>query len=90
MRGSPMPDPGRAHDVSGLTTAELDRARRELQASLALAWPGSAACVPIKAHLSAIDAELAKRSTDCGTSQKPSGPGARTTAGAAPAMGELR
>jgi hypothetical protein len=31
----------RSHDVSQLTTAELERARRELAASLALAKPGS-------------------------------------------------
>jgi len=59
-----MSDAGRAHDVSGLTTAELERTRRDLQASLALARPGSAACVPILAHLDAIDAELARRSAD--------------------------
>ena len=65
MRGSPVPDPSRSHDVSGLTAAELERTRRDLQASLALARPGSAACVPILAHLSAIDAELAGRSAGC-------------------------
>ena len=62
MQGSPVPDPSRSHDVSGLTTAELERTRRELQASLALARPGSAASVPILAHLSAINTELAGRS----------------------------
>jgi hypothetical protein len=50
---------GRDHDVSGLTAAELERARRDLQVSLALAWPGSPARVPIEAHLEAIDAALA-------------------------------
>jgi hypothetical protein len=40
---------------------ELDRARRELQASLALVRPDSPARVPILAHMSAIDAELADR-----------------------------
>jgi len=60
--GSTVPDPSRSHDVSGLTDAELERTRRELQASLALARPGSTACVPILAHLSAIDTELAGRS----------------------------
>ena len=59
-----MPDPSRAHDVSRLTTAELERTRRDLQVSLALARPGSAACVPILAHLSAIDTELTRRSAD--------------------------
>jgi len=64
--GSPVPDPSRSHDVSGLTDAELERARRDLQASLALARPGSAACVPIVSHLSAINTELAGRSAGCG------------------------
>ena len=31
----------RLHDVSGLTADQLDRARRDLQISLALASPGS-------------------------------------------------
>jgi hypothetical protein len=53
--------PGRDHDVSGLTAAELERARRDLRVSLALAWPGSPARAPILAHLDAIDAELAAR-----------------------------
>ena len=56
-----MPDLIRPHDVSGLTAGELERARRELQASLALARPDSPVRVPILAHLSAIDAELAGR-----------------------------
>ena len=56
-----MPDVIRPHDVGGLTVGELDRARRELLASLALARPDSPARVPILAHLSAIDAELAGR-----------------------------
>ena len=66
MQESPVPDPGRSHDVSGLTDAELERARRDLQASLALARPGSTACVPMLAHLSAVESELAERSADCG------------------------
>jgi hypothetical protein len=74
MQGSPGPDPSRSHDVSGLTTAELERTRRELQASLALARPGSPATVPILAHLGAIDTELAERSADCGANGKPSSP----------------
>ncbi len=57
-----MPD-DRAHDVSSLTAAELDRARRDLQVSLALAMPGSPVREPILAHMSAIDAELAERDT---------------------------
>jgi hypothetical protein len=51
----------RSHDVRSLTAAELDRARRELAASLALARPGSPVRVPIEASLSAIDTELAER-----------------------------
>lgn len=55
-----MPD-DRPHDVSGLTARELQRARRDLQVSLALAFPGSPVRGPILAHLSAIDAELDHR-----------------------------
>jgi hypothetical protein len=62
MQGSPVPDPSRSHDVSGLTDGELERTRRDLQASLALARPGSTACVPMLAHLSAVESELAERS----------------------------
>jgi hypothetical protein len=51
----------RPHDVSQLTTAELETARRELRASLGLITPGSPAHVPIQAHMQAIDAELAAR-----------------------------
>jgi hypothetical protein len=49
----------RDHDVSGLTVAELERAKRELEASLALARPGSMTSVPIMAQIRAIDAALA-------------------------------
>ena len=55
-----MPD-DRPHDVSGLTADELQRTRRDLQVSLALAFPGSPVRRPILAHLSAIDAELDQR-----------------------------
>jgi hypothetical protein len=51
----------RDHDVSRLTAGELGQARRQLQASLALARPDSPAQVPIQACRSAIDAELAGR-----------------------------
>jgi len=51
----------RSHDVGQLTTAELERTRRELRVSLALITPGSPAHVPILAHIRAIDAELAAR-----------------------------
>jgi hypothetical protein len=41
--------PDRPHDVSGLTGPELERARRELTASLALIRPGSPAqAEPVK------------------------------------------
>jgi hypothetical protein len=59
--GWPVPDPGRPPVVSTLTLGELERARRELSAALALARPGSPAQVPIRAHLAAIAAELASR-----------------------------
>jgi hypothetical protein len=65
-----MPDPGRPHDVSRLTPGELQRTRRELAASLALARPGSPVTAPITASLAAIDAELAARAMP----QQPSGP----------------
>ena len=51
----------REHDVSALTSAELEAARRELAASLALARPGSPVRAPIRARMAAIDAELAGR-----------------------------
>jgi hypothetical protein len=51
----------RDHDVSQLTTRELERARRELAASLALARPGSPVRVPILARISAIDTEAVAR-----------------------------
>jgi hypothetical protein len=51
----------RDHDVTMLTAAELDRARRELAASPALVRPGSPVRAPILARISAIDAELAVR-----------------------------
>ncbi len=53
--------PVREPDATALTLAELERARRELAASLALARPGSQICVSIQAQLIAIDAELARR-----------------------------
>ena len=51
----------RDHDMTTLTAAELEHARRELTASLALARPGSPVRAPILARISAIDAELAMR-----------------------------
>jgi hypothetical protein len=46
-----------------MTDGELQRARRDLEVSLALAFPGSPVRVPILEHLSAIDVELNQRST---------------------------
>ena len=51
----------RYYDVGQLTTAELERDKRELQANLGLINPGSPAHVPIQAHMRAIDTELAER-----------------------------
>jgi hypothetical protein len=51
----------RDHDVSELTTAELERARRDLHVSLGLISGHSPAHVPIQARIRAIDAELAGR-----------------------------
>jgi hypothetical protein len=51
----------REHDVAGLTAAELEAARRELAASLALSRPGSPIQAPIRARMAAIEAELAGR-----------------------------
>jgi uncharacterized protein involved in exopolysaccharide biosynthesis len=51
----------RAHDVTGLTARQLERARRELQASLALVRSDSPARVPILAQMSAIETEIAGR-----------------------------
>jgi hypothetical protein len=51
----------RDHDVTSLTVAELELARRELAASLALARPGSPVRAPILARIGAVDAELAGR-----------------------------
>jgi hypothetical protein len=65
--GWPVPETGRPHDVTGLTASELERARRQLQASLALVRLASPARGPILAHLSAINAELAETADRCPT-----------------------
>lgn len=44
-----------------MTAAELQRARRDLEVSFALAFPGSPVRTTILAHLSAIDAEMHQR-----------------------------
>jgi hypothetical protein len=51
----------RDHDVTALTGRELERARRDLAAGLALARPDSLIRAPIMARMHAIDAELARR-----------------------------
>jgi len=51
----------RDHDVTTLTGRELEQARRDLAASLALTRPDSPVRVPILAQMTAIDAELAGR-----------------------------
>jgi hypothetical protein len=60
----PVPDLHRAHDVTGLSSGDLERVRRELTASLALTRPGSPARVPILAQMSAIDTELSERAAE--------------------------
>ena len=65
----------RYHNVQKLTTAELERAKRELQANLGLISPGSPAHVPIQAHMQAIDTELSRRTGN----RRPSGTSATTT-----------
>jgi len=60
----------REHDVSGMTAGELERARRDLQVSLALAFPGSAVREPILAQISAVDRELAGRAGNTDQDQK--------------------
>ena len=50
----------RPHDVSSLTADQLERARRDLQISLALASPSSPVHVSILAEMTAIDTELAR------------------------------
>jgi len=47
--------------VRQLTTAELERVKRELQANLGLITDDSPARVPIQTHMRAIDTELAER-----------------------------
>jgi hypothetical protein len=71
----------RSHDVRQLTTAELERTKRELQANLGLIDPDSPAHVPIQAHIRAIDTELSQRAGNqqgsgdqCPDNQRPPGP----------------
>jgi hypothetical protein len=53
----------RDRDVSRLTDGQLQRDRRDLEASMALCRPGSPVRVPAEARISAIDAETAARAT---------------------------
>lgn len=53
--------PDRPHDVTAMTSPELQRVRRDLQVSLALAFPGSPMREPILAQMDAIDVELERR-----------------------------
>lgn len=57
-RGSGNPDD---YSLSELTASELEHIRRQLQANLGLITADSPAHVPIRTHMQAIDAELAKR-----------------------------
>src|SRR6266852_1813649 len=66
--------PVRDHDLRGLTDGELERAGRELRASLALARPDSPARVPILARLDAVGTELAARTTRRGADAAPRAP----------------
>ena len=50
----------RDHDLSHMSADELTRTRRQLEASLAFARPGSPVSVPIMAQIRAIDDLLLK------------------------------
>ena len=58
-----QPTAHRRYDVARLTVDELERTRRELAASLALARPSSPVRTPIQVQMAAIDAEIAARDT---------------------------
>ena len=60
--------------MTGLTARQLERARRELQANLALVRPDSPARVPILAQMSAIETELAGREANERTEGLPGSP----------------
>ena len=64
LNGDPEAEPMQAradYDLSALSVAELTRTRRQLEASLTLARPGSVVSVPIMAQIRAIDAALLKQ-----------------------------
>lgn len=79
------PGDSRSYDVSGMPAAGLERTRRELAVSLALARPDSPARVPIQAQMAAIDAELAARAAlpEGLPGSRPPDPGMRGSASAA-------
>jgi hypothetical protein len=60
LPGECIPGPGRAR-CQRSDIGQLERTKRELAASLALARPDSPARVPILAHMTVIDIELAGR-----------------------------
>jgi hypothetical protein len=60
----------RPHDVSSLTDDELKQARRDLEVSLALAFPGSPVRVSIMAEMTAINATLAERQRATGLAEE--------------------
>jgi len=70
----------REHDGTALTAAELEAARRELAASLALARPGSPIGAPIQARMAAIDAELTGRAAAGPGNPAPRAPALRPAA----------
>jgi hypothetical protein len=77
----------RLHDVSQLTTAELETARRHLRANLGLITPGSPAHAPILAHMQAIDAAAGTTAVPAGNVRGPAcplPPGARALPPALP------
>lgn len=52
------------YSVRQLSTAELERTKRQLKANLGLITPDSPAHVPIQSHMRAIETELAERAGD--------------------------
>ena len=86
--------------MTALTTRDLERARRELAASLALTRPDSLARAPILAHLTAIDIELTRQTGQqpdrlpgsparlaVGISSKPAASGGEVGKTSAPSVG---
>lgn len=61
----------RHDDVTGLSAAELERARRDLAATMALSHPRSPVRAMATARITAIDAELTGRTTGDGLPGSP-------------------